>query len=335
MLERTLIRLAESSPPRLLVVIDTEEEFDWERDFDRANTSVTAMRHLGRAQRIFDERGVIPTYVVDFPVASQDEGLAPLAEIHADGRATVGAHLHPWVTPPHEEVVDRRNSFPGNLPRRLEAAKLARLADELATRLGERPAVYTAGRYGLGPNTAAILAEQGFEVDLSASPPYDYRGEGGPDYGGFGCEPYWFGDGSLLGVPSTGAYVGWAGAAAPPLYAAAAAAPEWSRLPGVLARSGAIERLRLSPEGFAGADLERLTRHLLRRGLRVFNLSFHSPSLEPGWTPYVRSASDLGRFLDRLRRYLDLFLGELGGAAVTPLELKRRLAAAPDGGGRR
>ncbi len=334
MLERTLIRLPESSPPRLLVVVDTEEEFDWERDFDRASTSVTAMRHLGRAQRVFDERGVTPTYVVDYPVASQEEGVAPLAEVHADGRAVVGAHLHPWVNPPHDEVVDRRSSFPGNLPRALEAAKLARLTDELEARLGERPTVYKAGRYGLGPNTASILAEQGFEVDVSASPPYDYRAEGGPDYGGFGCEPYWFGDGPLLGIPSTGAYVGWAGAASSRLYAVAAAAPGWSRLPGVLARARAVERLRLSPEGFSGADLERLTRHLLGRGLRVFSLSFHSPSLEPGWTPYVRSASDLERFLDRLRRFLDLFLGELGGVATTPLELKRRLTA-PGGSGPR
>ncbi len=332
MLERSLIRLPASSPPRLLAVVDTEEEFDWDRDFDRASTSVTAMRHVGRGQRVFDERGVTPTYVVDFPVASQEEGLAPLLELRARGRAILGAHLHPWVTPPHEEEVNRRNSFPGNLPRTLEAAKLARVAEELEARAGERPRVYKAGRYGLGPNTPAILAEQGFEVDLSASPPYDYRGEGGPDYTAFGCEPYWFGTPPLLGVPSTGAYLGWAGSASRRLYAAAAAAPGWTRLPGVLARARAVQRLRLSPEGFSGSELERLTRHLLGCGIRVFHLSFHSPSLEPGWTPYVRSSADLERFLDRLRRYLDLFLGELGGVATTPLELKRSLEQAGGGG---
>ena len=39
------------SDPRLLVVVDTEEEFDWDAPSSRSNTWVGAMRHIGRDSR--------------------------------------------------------------------------------------------------------------------------------------------------------------------------------------------------------------------------------------------------------------------------------------------
>jgi hypothetical protein len=66
--------------------------------------------------------------VIDYPVAVQDVAALPLKAIQEAGRAEIGAQLHPWVTPPYEEEVNARNSYPGNLPRDPEAAKLSRRA---------------------------------------------------------------------------------------------------------------------------------------------------------------------------------------------------------------
>jgi hypothetical protein len=99
------------------------------------------------------------------------------------------------------------------------------------------------------------------------------------------------------------------------------------RLPGILSRLGALERLMLSPEGYAPEHHRRLTRALLARGTRVFTFSLHSPSLRPGCTPYVRSQQDLVQFLDACRRYFEFFLGELGGVGMTALELREHLSA--------
>ncbi len=326
-LRRTPARLPADEPPQLLVVVDTEEEFDWGAPFDRNATSVEAMSHQQRAQQLCASFGLVPTYVVDYPVASQEAGHRPIGGWVAEGAATVGAHLHPWVSPPLDEEPSVVNSFPGNLPRTLEAAKLERLAQEIERSFGVRPTVYKAGRYGFGERTASILEEQGFEVDLSANPPFDYRDQGGPDFSDFSADPYWFGDRRrLLGIPASGAYVGWLGGAAHGVYRrASSAALAWSRLPGILSRLGAVDRLRLSPEGFEPAELRKLTRWLLARGSRVFTFSYHSPSLLPGCTPYVRSASELERFLDRFKSFFDFFFGALGGVTATPLGLKRRL----------
>lgn len=48
------IKLATDDKPKLIVVIDTEEEFDWNAPADRAKTGVTAMDSIYRAQDIFD-----------------------------------------------------------------------------------------------------------------------------------------------------------------------------------------------------------------------------------------------------------------------------------------
>ena len=314
--------------PTLLVVIDTEEEFDWNADFDRNNVSVEAMRDITRVQEIFDEFGIVPTYVVDYPVASQETGYGPLKEFADSGRATIGAHLHPWVSPPHSEDVNAHNSYPGNLPEDLEREKLARLTETIEHNFGARPTIYKAGRYGLGPNTARILEDAGFEIDLSTCPPFAYRGDGGPDYSGFDCRPFWFGsDRKLLGLPTTGAYVGFVGKNAHRLYAAAThPSLRWARLPGILSRVGAVDRLFLSPEGYAPGDHERLTRSLLARGVRTFTFSFHSPSVRPGCTPYVKNEGELHEFLSTCRRYFEFFLGDMNGVARTPQEVLGRLA---------
>lgn len=344
-------RLPRGHRPVLIVLVNAEEEFDWDAGFDRRATSVSAMADVEQAQRIFDEYGIRPTYVVDYPVATQPAGAAPLRAIAQSGRACIGAHLHPWVTPPHDEALGAANSFPGNLPPELEAAKLRATVEAIERGVGVRPRVYQAGRYGIGPNTPELLRQEGFLVDLSVSPPYDYSAEGGPDFSSQGCEPFWLeaprgsngtaatgagGAGSagepLLAVPLAGAWVGFAGGASRALHALASAPSlQWARLPGLLSRAGAVSRLRLSPEGFDHADHVRLTCDLLARGVRTFVYSFHAPSLKPGCTQYVRNDDDLRAFLDRMRRYFDFFLGELGGAALTPLELRERMlpASAP------
>lgn len=323
---RTPARLPAGTPPQLLVVVDTEEEFDWSR-FDRANTSVAAMADVHHGQDVCDRHGIVPTYVADYPVVTQAAGQAPLRAFVREGRAHVGAHLHPWVTPPFDEEVNARNSYPGNLPAALERAKIEALAAAIEQHLGARPLVYKAGRYGIGANTAAILEDTGFLVDCSPSPAYDFSADGGPDYARADAMPYWFGRARrLLCVPTTGAFVGAAGGLAPALWRLGGG-PVGSalRVPGVLSRLGVVSRIRLSPEGFDLHALVRLTRFLFARGQRVFSLSYHSSTLRPGCTRYVQTAEQRAAFLGVMNNYFAWFLRDFGGVPTTLLALRERL----------
>lgn len=329
------LRLSPEEPPILLAVIDTEEEFDWSKPPDRAATKVTAMRHIHRVQKIFEEYRIVPCYVVDYPVATQETGYRPLKEFLDAERAVIGAQLHPWVNPPHEEELCARNTYAGNLPRNLEAAKLDALAQVIQENFDLRPVIYKAGRYGVGANSTAILEELGFEVDLSVCPPMDFSADGGPDFSRAPCEPYRFGTGQrLLEIPMTGAYTGCARRSAHALYKLATS-PLAARLrvAGILSRLGILDRLVLSPEGFTTREHLALTRALLDRGVRTFTWSFHSSSLLPGGSPYVRSDSDVNELLTSFRRYFDYFFGDLGGRTMTPLELKHYLETVHESSG--
>src|SRR5262249_55667419 len=96
--------------------------------------------------------------------------------------------------------------------------------------------------------------------------------------------------------------------------------------PGLFARLGLLDRITLTPEGVTLNEQKRLTRAMLRHGHRVFHLTYHSPSLLPGNTPYVRTEKDLGQFLDRISGFLEFFFGECGGLAATPLDIKEAAA---------
>lgn len=313
----------ETAAPLLVVVVDTEEEFDWSRPLARENVGVRTVRAQTKAHRIFERYAIRPTYVIDYPVASQEDGWRPLAEIHADGRCVIGAHLHPWVSPPHEETVSNFNSYPGNLPPALEREKLRRLTETIADRFGGRPTIYKAGRYGVGPATAAILDELGYEIDASVVPESDFSPEEGPDFTGWPVQPYWFGSGrALLELPVTQAYVGWLAHSQNGLrHIANSGFGRRFHVPGILARTRAMEKIRLSPEGMTFDEMRRLTGALYAHGHRVFSFTYHSPSLAAGHTPYTADEPALGRFLDRFERYFDWFMGELAGRASSPAEV--------------
>ena len=97
------------------------------------------------------------------------------------------------------------------------------------------------------------------------------------------------------------------------------------RLPGVLSRLGLIDRIILTPEGVPPAQHRALVRAMIRRGQRIFMLSYHSPSMVPGNTPYVRTQRDLRTFMDRVEAFCDHFFGELGGTTSDPLAVRDML----------
>jgi hypothetical protein len=311
-------------PPLIVVVVDTEAEFDWAREQPRRAMGVTSVKRQAQTQPIFERHGVRPTFVLDYPVSSTPEGYEFIRDLHRSGACEIGAHLQPWDTPPFVEQATDENSYPGNLPIELEREKLSQLTQVIGENFGVRPRIYKAGRYGVGRATAQILAELGYEIDVSVVPGTNLSHKFGPDFSHCGARPYWFGAGpALLEIPLSIGYTGLLAPGGPMAYVLTMNERlKALHVPGILARLGLIERITLTPEGISFAEQRRLTRALLRNGHRVFSFTYHSPSLAPGNTPYVRSEADLRAFLQRIEQYLEFFMGELGGRAATPFEIK-------------
>ena len=273
--------------------VDTEEEFDWAQPFDRGHRSTTAIAALSPVQARFVRAGVKPVYLVDHPVATNADAVAILRPWMEAGECDIGTHLHPWVNPPFDEEVNQRNSFSGNLDPVLERAKLDVLTDAITASFGLRPTIYRAGRYGVGAHSADLLREAGYEIDVSVRALFDYSSGGGPNFERVPPRPYWIGDGALLELPLTSTYIGPLGPVGLRLRPAIARMPG---VPGLLAKSHLLERVALTPEDMPIVEVLKALKRLIDQGVEYFSISFHSPTVEPGHTPYVKNSADLDRF---------------------------------------
>jgi len=310
--------------PVLLIVIDTEEEFNWNKPFDRKNIQVKNIAHQQKAQKIFAKYNIKPTYVIDYPVASQAEGIAPLKELYDNQLCDIGAHLHPWVTPPFTEQVNNRNSFPGNLSYKQEYQKLKILTETITENFGFSPTIYKAGRYGVAKNTAKILKELGYTIDCSIVPNTDFRNYDGPDFSHINnCQPYWFSNNNILEFPLTVDYVGLLSQAGNKFYNTIQQKKLIQlKIPGILSKLRLFERIRLSPEGHTLDELKRLTLNMINQDHKVFCLTYHSSTLMLGGSPYVNNKNELNNFLQTIEDYLDFFSNTLNGQFTSLNTLK-------------
>jgi hypothetical protein len=287
---------------RFLVTVDTEEEFDWTKPLAREGHGLDHLPRLAKFQEFCEGLGFVPVYLVDWPVATSPLAADILGPAIAAGQAEVGVQLHPWVNPPFDEEVTPHNSFAGNLPAELEAAKFRNLRAMIEEKFDTVPLIYRAGRYGVGPNTARMLAEGGIAIDTSVRANFDYSAGSGPDYHRHPLEPYWLDDSrGLLELPLTTVFWGMLRRQGGSIYPALGRTP---RLRGLFAYLGLLERIPLTPEGVAVEEAIRAIDIAFDDGLPVLVFSFHSPSLRPGSTPYVRDEHDLDALYDWWRRVI-------------------------------
>ncbi len=321
-----MIALDPAFGTRFMLFVDTEEEFDWAAPFSRSAHGVTALAGMERGQAYFAHAGVKPIYVTDYPVVDSDAAAAMMGRWLADDAADIGAHLHPWVNPPHVEDVTAANSYAGFLPDVLERAKLETLCQRITERFGRRPTTYRAGRYGVGPNSARLLEESGFRLDSSVRSRFDYRSQHGPDFRGMPIHPYRAGpQRQLIELPLSTAFTGLLRRGGERLYHHMQGR---GRMGGALARAGMLSRVPLTPEGVPLRDAIRAIDALIEEGARVLSFSFHSPTLEPGHTPYVRDQNDLTAFY----RWWDDVLDHLARRDVQAATLDQLFAAVPERG---
>jgi hypothetical protein len=307
-------RGAASDSVVLIVSIDTEED-NWNRS--RENVTVENIGALRTLAAFFDRLGVRPTYFTTFQVATDPRAADVMREVGHRDRGEIGAHLHPWNTPPITEAFVPRNSMTKNLPAALQLAKIRRLTAALEEVLDFTPRAFRAGRYGLGRDTVDALLCSGYHVDSSVSPFINLEStDDGPNYVGAPLDVYRLGrgrdvrlpdpNGELLEIPlsygfSRGPFSFW-----DPTRRLFEAAPlRWMRLAGLAARTGIVKRIALCPELASVGDMLTLSRRLLEHGVRHLHLSFHSPTLMPGLSPFAATAADVARLYASIEAYVD------------------------------
>jgi hypothetical protein len=298
----------------LVVSVDTEED-TWIPT--RAGVTVENVRELRRLSRFFDRLQVRTTYFTTYQVATRPWAVAILREICDGGRAEIGAHLHPWNTPPVHEPLSPRNTMMKNLAPELQLEKLERLTSVLGDAFGARPSAFRAGRFGLGVDAVRALLACGYQVDSSVTPFVNWEAtDDGPNFVGASLDAYRIGtgrdlrvpapDGRLVEIPITSGYNRFASWRWPALHRVLhTGLARALHLAGVASRLGLAKRTVLRPEAESVRDMLALSRGALAGGVRHLHLFFHSVTLQPGLSPWTSSAQDVERVYARINRYLE------------------------------
>ena len=314
-------------PPALIVTIDTEEEGLWSGRFAGYDTPVENLAGIPAFQLICDRFDIKPTYLVNSPVVENERASAVFESIIAGSRCEIGCHIHPWNTPPVDDDTTSERSYLCNLPLEEQRNKLATVTGQISQRFGQRPTSFRAGRYGLDSAGAELLRDLGYIVDSSVCPFMDYSEDGGPDFRGAPWQPYFVGheltkpatsSTSLLEVPVSFGF-NWTN------FERANRLQEWlsgprlrrMRLRGILDRLGILRKIKFSPEKGDASQLRPLIRAYCDQDAPCMVMMFHSSSLQPGNTPYVRDDSELQGFLNTIERTFEYCLNTAGMSPAT------------------
>lgn len=325
--------------PFFVITLDTEPDNEWARPREPRTENA---RFVPRFHELCVRHGLKVTYLMTLEMAQDDFLRDYLRPRLAAGECEVGAHLHPWNTPPLLPVCEddyRHHPYPFEYPADVQRAKLATLVDTIERQYGARPRAYKAGRWGLDGVHAGLLAEFGFTVDTSVCPGVNWgpskghpAGSGGPNYNRAPAKPYRLsaddvcrpGDLPLWEIPPTIVFY----------------SPLGRYVPGVKALYRRFRKVRRAFDRFhLGSEwlrpyphmtaerLQRVVAIARRSGTPVLNLTFHSSECMPGGSPYNKTEASIEDLYRRLEAFF-AFLRRNDVEGVTLSEAARRIAAA-------
>lgn len=311
----------------LFITIDTEDD-EWS-DYTIKRPSVKNIEMLPVIQDIFDKYAAIPTYLINYPVATNENSIQLLKKYFNQGKCDIGTHCHPWNTPPFQEVPNDFNSFMCNLPGGLIEEKMNNLHQEIIKNFDLHPVCFRAGRWGLGAEIAKIMRGLNYKIDTSMTPFCDWTEYNGPIFKLLHNDAFGFNEkGNLcpkayncryckmlstciLQVPPTIGFLQSSFHLCNRLHTMLQGEPHSKlHLLGLFDKLRILNYRWLSPETTNSADMISLSKIMIQKGCRFLNMFFHSTSLSPGKSPFVRDKAELQIFLSRIEEYLKFILAE-------------------------
>ncbi len=306
---------------KLVISVDVEEEGLFSGRYPRRPAGATNVAALSRLDFVAQEFGLPLTLLVSHAVVQDPAACKILLKLKESRFVEIGAHLHPWNTPPFEDGLGEEPLPTAALPPKLLRAKVESLVLALETSLKVRPRSFRMGRFDWSRELLGLLPEMGFDVDSSVVPLTDKAG--GLNNYTLPLDPFYVGfkppaGPALLEVPVTRIPL-WSGGLAAASRLAAALPLPWGRgLRGLLTRLGTTG---VHPTWFSLPAMRLAARLHRRRGGQVLNVFFHSSEIFPGASPMFATAAAVDRILRRLKGFLSWLhdTGPVEGLALSNL----------------
>ncbi len=317
---------------KLAVTIDVEEEGLFSGSYAGGPATATNVDRLEMLDPVFRAKGIRPTLLVSYQVLQHERHRRLVRQLARAWHGEIGAHLHPWNTPPRGEWRQPEPVHSDAIPREVLEAKLT----TLMAAFGQdhpRPRSFRMGRYNMGPRLLSLLEAHGFTVDSSVAPLRSY-------YPGVGhlrapCDPYFPdrsdvtrpGASTVLEVPLTIRSV---------LPAAGRVLAQANTM-GMLSDRRAlwVAKHASLPCQPLWTGLRRIQAAVLVHRLllgKLVTLSFHSSELLPGGHPKHQTEDDVKEFIHKLDRLFDWLSASMGGESIT-LAQARSLFGGPQSAG--
>ncbi|GAK59421.1 WalW protein [Candidatus Vecturithrix granuli] len=286
-----------------VLTVDTEEEWDWDKEFPTGTPAVQNIHRIPKFQSFCHELGIKPTYFIDYAVISDQSSRQYFQKPFEKGECELGSHLHTWVTPPIEESIHEKNTHAINLPSELVKRKLRTLTQKFEATFGVCPQVFRSGRWGVNGALLQMLIEEGYHIDSSVYPFYAdstfsyYEAPGIPYWPDLEICTHESSQKEIFEIPVTSGFNHPSFTRCHRIHQFLAKKP-WNLIHGVgiLWNLQLLRKLQLSPELTDIHDMITLIHACLKRGHQIIHMFLHSSSLLPGGSPYVRTEDDERKF---------------------------------------
>lgn len=319
--------------PCFIITIESDGDGGWS---DSRTIAAKNGRYLERFQDLCESFGLKPTYLTNLEMAKCPVFKGFGGWILARGTGEIGMHLQAWNTPPLMPLTvddQRHQPYLIEYPESVMREKVRSMTGILEDTFGVKMVSHRAGRWDLDERYASILVEEGYCVDCSVTPRWDWtrsrgapKGCGGPDYRAFPDEAYWLdlsdvsrsGDSPLLEVPMT---------ISPCRRTVARGLSDTLRqLPGpLIALTDPIRRICdrlappgrwLRPNGKNGLELLQIVEQVLADGRSYAELTLHSAEFKPGGGSMNRGDTVIERLFADLTVLFSAIQGRFRGTTL-------------------
>ena len=254
---------------------------------------------LPKLQELFNKYDIRPTYLITYPVASEDLGIETLRSLLKQKNCEIGTHFHPWTTPPIHESEIQSAIFPFKLEKNLHRAKLINLTNSIKKSFNIEPKSYRAGRFGFDKIGLKLIEELGYNVDTSVTPLTNW----GSDFRGATSTPYFLdyedltkqGQSNILEVPVSididlHKYF-------KSMYAMSS-----EKVKGALKYFG-VKRNWLRPSLSSTNEMIKLSGYLIKNNVKILNMMFHSSELTTTGSPFNKTEIGVRNYFNKLEEY--------------------------------
>ena len=174
------------------ITVDTEGDNGWDRpiSYDTKNA-----QGVERFQKFCESFGFKPIWLTNYEMSNDTTLVKVIKKALKDNMCEVGAHIHPWNSPPDFPLTNEDYKYLPYLieyPTEIIEKKISFLTNHLENIFEEKIISHRAGRWATDQNYLKCLSNYGYSVDCSVTPLIDWRnsmglpnGLGGPNYTNF------------------------------------------------------------------------------------------------------------------------------------------------------